>query len=121
MSENGGLSADARRVYDAIVDEQTEHPEVTTGRMLQKDGLMINGKVFAMLVRGGIGVKLPAERVTEEVDAGCGERLATRPDRPMREWLAAPFRAGAEEAWRELADEARTFVGSLPPDRPRRR
>ena len=120
MSESGGLSADARRVYDAIVAEQTELPDVTTGRMLQSDGLMINGKVFAMLVRGGLGVKLPAERVNEEVEAGRGERLATRPDRPMREWLAAPFQAGAEDAWRELADEARRFVGSLP-DRPRRR
>ena len=112
MSDNGGLSADARRVFDAIVAEQLDHPEVTTGRMLQSDGLMINGKVFAMLVRGGLGVKLPAERVTEEVEAGRGERLATRPDRPMREWLAAPLRLGAEDAWRALADEAREFVGS---------
>lgn len=121
MTKHEGLGADARRNFDAIVAEQLEHPDVTTGRMLQSQGLMIKGKVFAMLVRGGLGVKLSAERVTEEVDAGRGERLATRPDRPMREWLSAPLRPGAEDDWRALVDEARAFVGSLPPSPPRSR
>lgn len=121
MSQHEGLGTDARRAYDAIVAEQLEDPEVTTGRMLQSEGLMIKGKVFAMLVRGGLGVKLPAARVTEEVDAGRGERLATRPDRPMREWLAAPLRPGAEDDWRALVDEARSFVSLLPSSPPRSR
>ena len=71
-------------------------------------GLRVAGKIFAMLVRGELVVKLPAERVTAIVDAGQGTRFDAGKGRPMREWASVP--PESDEDWDSLADEAYAFV-----------
>jgi TfoX/Sxy family transcriptional regulator of competence genes len=74
-------------------------------------GLKVDGKLFAMLVRGRFVVKLPRGRVDALVAAGEGERFDPRRDgRVMKEWLVLDPSSGQD--WRALAEEALEFVGS---------
>ena len=76
--------------------------------MMASLGLKVGGKIFAMLVRGHLVVKLPRERVAALVDAGLGEQFDPRRDgRLMKEWLVI---AGDEPPWVEIAREAHAFV-----------
>src|SRR5215471_3537143 len=50
--------------------------------------LKIHDKIFAMLVRGTLVVKLPKPRVDALIAAGAGERFDPRQDgRLMKEWV----------------------------------
>ena len=73
-------------------------------------GLRVGGKIFAMLVRGELVVKLPRERVDELVKKGTGAAFDAGKGRPMKEWVTVPVRAGRQ--WERLADEAFHFVGA---------
>ena len=72
--------------------------------------LKVNGKIFAMLVRDQLVVKLPKARVDALIAAGEGERFDPRHDgRLMKEWLALAPSSHLE--WLALAHEALAFVG----------
>jgi len=75
----------------------------------RNEGLRVGGKIFAMLVRGELVVKLPRERVDELVDDGVAVRFDAGKGRPMKEWASVGH--GASRRWRGLVEEARTFVG----------
>jgi len=49
-----------------------------------KPGLRVDGHIFAMQVKGGLGLKLPAARVATLIGQGTGRPMATRPNRPLR-------------------------------------
>ena len=70
--------------------------------------LKVDGKIFAMLVRGKLVVKLPRERVDALVESGEGERFDAGKGKPMREWLA--LSTTSKEPWPTLAEQAMTFV-----------
>jgi hypothetical protein len=70
--------------------------------------LKANGRIFAMLVRGSLVVKLPAKRVTALVDAGEGAHFDANKGRPMKEWFA--LSPSSELDWLALAREALAFV-----------
>jgi hypothetical protein len=67
-------------------------------------GLRLDGRIFAMTVRGTLVVKLPAERVATLVATGTGRPFETAPGRRMREWLSVP--TDREAAWPALVAEA---------------
>jgi hypothetical protein len=69
--------------------------------------LSANGKIFAMLVRGKLVVKLPRQRVDELVAARAGTYFDPGHGRLMKQWIAIP--AGNTD-WVELAREAHRFV-----------
>ncbi len=69
--------------------------------------LTVNGKIFAMLVRGAFVAKLPRQRVDELVKNGTGEHFDAGRGRPMKEWVALK---GGQPGWVELAMEAHRFV-----------
>jgi hypothetical protein len=73
-------------------------------------GLRINGKIFAMLVKGELVVKLPKDRVDELVSSGAGVQFDPGHGRLMKEWASVPPDSG--EDWERLAGEALQFVGS---------
>ena len=73
--------------------------------------LKIHDKIFAMLVKGKLVVKLPKSRVDALVASGDGERFDPRHDgRLMKEWVT--IEPTSEEGWLELSREAMEFVAS---------
>jgi hypothetical protein len=71
--------------------------------------LKVRGKIFAMLMRAELVVKLPRRRVDQLVESAAGTRFDPRRDgRAMKEWVVVPP-GGAD--WLELAAEALRFVG----------
>lgn len=83
--------------------------QVTCGKMMASVGLKVNGKIFAMLVRGELVAKLPRARVDELVDAGQGHRFDPRHDgRVMKEWVVLD--GGPRARWIAIAREAHRFV-----------
>ncbi|HZJ55677.1 MAG TPA: TfoX/Sxy family protein [Myxococcaceae bacterium] len=92
-----------------VLDAFSRDRRVTSGRMMASFGLRVGGKIFAMLVRGELVVKLPADRVAELVDAGLARQFDPRRDgRLMKEWAVI---AGDEPPWVEIARQAYHFVG----------
>jgi len=88
-------------------------PEPGQSNKFGSSGLKVHGKIFAMLVRDRLVVKLPRRRVDALVSSEQGERFDPRHDgRLMREWLVlAP---SSDLDWLTLATEAVQFVGRVP-------
>ena len=101
--------------FAAIVETLVQSPDVTppfgeiqSQKRFGSDVLKIHNKVFAMLVKGRLVVKLPRQRVDMLIASGDGERFDPGHGRLMREWLAlAPT---SQQDWLPLAREAMTFV-----------
>jgi TfoX/Sxy family transcriptional regulator of competence genes len=94
--------------FAGVIAAFADDRKVTTGKMMASVGLKVNGKIFAMLVRGKFVAKLPKDRVDEIVKSGAGEYFDPRRDgRLMKEWLML---SGAKPNWIELAKEAYLFV-----------
>ncbi len=70
--------------------------------------LKANGKIFAMLVKDRLVVKLARQRVDELVEAGAGERFDPGHGRIQKEWLSVASDAIAD--WLALAIESEAFV-----------
>jgi hypothetical protein len=104
--------------FATIVEELLSNPGVTPpldGTQSKKgfgsSGLKIHNKIFAMLVRGKLVVKLPKPRVDALIASGDGERFDPRHDgRLMKEWVTVE--PTSEEGWLSLAREAMEFVAS---------
>ncbi|HET9083936.1 MAG TPA: hypothetical protein VFN41_05985 [Candidatus Limnocylindrales bacterium] len=77
-------------------------------RAFGSTSLKTDGRIFAMLVKGRLVVKLPAARVIQLVDDGAGERFDPGKGRVQKEWLVV----FAEDlaTWRAFAAEAEAFV-----------
>ncbi|MEP6639281.1 MAG: hypothetical protein ABJC39_08015 [Chloroflexota bacterium] len=115
MSEQGSSST-PERLFDAAVEWYSVDPRVTGGTGFGgSPGRRVEGRIFAMLVRGELVVKLPRHRVDDLVESGMAQWFDAGKARPMREW--ASIGADYADAWPELAAEARDFVGSLGPKR----
>ena len=70
--------------------------------------LKVHGRIFAMLVRGALVLKLPRARVDELVESGAGTRFDAGKGKPMREWFV--LSATSTRRWLPLAQEALDFV-----------
>jgi hypothetical protein len=70
-------------------------------------GLKVAGKIFAMVTRDRLVVKLPRARVEALVEAGQGEPFSSG-GRVMKEWLVV---TSPRLSWLKLAREACAFVG----------
>ncbi|MBI5287972.1 MAG: hypothetical protein HY873_03245 [Chloroflexi bacterium] len=80
---------------------------VSRGKMFGSVGLKVNGKVFAMLVKGRFVAKLPRVRADELVAAAAGDYFDPGHGRLMKEWVSVP---SGKTSWLELAREAHRFV-----------
>jgi hypothetical protein len=84
----------------------------TQGRKFGAGAIKTDGKIYAMLVRGKLVVKLPAEKVAALIADGKGANFDAGKGRPMMEWLVVdPSQEGEE--WLALAKEARAYVSSV--------
>ena len=98
------------QIWEPIAKHQRTERDVTAGTGFgTNEGLRVSGKIFAMLVRGELVVKLPKDRVDALVDSGAGRRFDAGKGRPMKEWASVP--ASASRRWKGLVEEARVFVG----------
>ena len=105
---------DAAPQWDRLVADVLAGGTATYGneggpeRAFGSTSLKTDGRIFAMLVKGRLVVKLPAARVTQLVGDGAGERFDPGKGRVQKEWLVV----FAEDltTWRALAAEAETFV-----------
>jgi hypothetical protein len=103
--------ADIRSRYEDLVDDLMGIDGVTPpagGSGFGRGALRYRGKIFAMLVRGQLVVKIPADRVIALIDAGHGSAFDANKGTAMREWL----RLDAESAlpWFPLVHEALDFA-----------
>ena len=104
--------------FAMIVEVLLSNPDVTPpsdGTQSKKgfgsSALKIQNKIFAMLVREKLVVKLPKPRVDVLITSGKGERFDPRHDgRLMKEWVTVE--STSEEEWLALAREAMEFVAS---------
>ncbi len=77
-------------------------------RAFGSTSLKTDGKIFAMLVKDRLVVKLPAARVEGLVAEGVGERFDPGHGRIQKEWLSV---TGADrDQWHALATESEAFV-----------
>ena len=97
--------------WTAIAESELEGHGVTGGTGFgRSEGLRINGKIYAMLVRDELVVKLPKDRVDELVASGVAQRFDAGRGRPMKEW--ASVSVAASRRWPRLVKDAKTFVSS---------
>jgi TfoX/Sxy family transcriptional regulator of competence genes len=98
----------AEKEFAPIVQALSGQQDITSARMFGSSGLKVNGKVFAMLVKSQLVVKLPQARVAALIASGAGERFNPGHGRLMKEWVAVSLDHKAK--WRRLAEESRDFV-----------
>ena len=101
------VAADSALRFEDLVDELTAEPGVIPPRGSSgfgRSSLRWEGRIFAMLVRGQLVVKLPAARVDALVADGEGTRFDANKGTPMREWLSLDPDSGL--AWPPLARDA---------------
>jgi len=97
--------------YADLVDALVGRPGVTPperGTGFGRSAVRYHGKIFVMLVRGRLTLKLPEHRVAELTAAGEGEPFDANKGKPMREWVS--LRQDSALAWLALATEALDFA-----------
>lgn len=99
--------------YEDLIDEFLAEDGVTPppgGGGFGRGAMRYRRKIFAMLVRGRLVLKLPRQRVDDLVAAGHGQRFDANKGTPMKEWFTLDPRSGL--AWSALAREALDFARS---------
>lgn len=100
-----------RERYEDLVDELMGIDGVTPprgGGGFGRSALRYEGKIFAMLVRGRLVLKLPAGRVAALIRSGNGAAFDANKGTPLREWLSLD--PESELGWLTLATEALDFA-----------
>jgi TfoX/Sxy family transcriptional regulator of competence genes len=104
--------SDNSRAFDSVVAAFERDPRVERPAALRRafgsNGLKVDGRIFAMLLRGALVVKVPRERVEGLVRSGRGVPFDAGRGRAMKEWVMIH----GDENWLELAREAREFVAT---------
>ena len=94
--------------FAPIVAAFAHDRQVKCGRMFSSNSVLnVNGKIFAMLTRGNLVVKLPKDRVAEMVSRGQGTHFDPGHGRLMKEWVVV---GPGKLNWIDLAREAHRFV-----------
>ena len=102
----------AEKRYAALVDKLSAIDGVTSideGKGFGSRGqLKVKGRIFAMLVRGDLVLKLPRTRVAELVALHKGTYFDAGKGKPMKEWFV--LSPASRKPWERLAHEALDFV-----------
>lgn len=101
--------SDPAAAFAAIAERLLREEGVSEGTGFGANaGLRVGGKIFAMLVRGELVVKLSAVRCVELVASGIARPFDRGQGRPLKAWIAVSETASAQ--WPALASEALAFV-----------
>lgn len=95
--------------FASLIDTLLRDAGVTQSKMFGAPGLKVRGKVFAMLVKGRLVVKLPREQVDGLVASSRGQYFDPGHGRLMKEWVAVG--PASQAMWLKLAREAKEYVG----------
>jgi TfoX/Sxy family transcriptional regulator of competence genes len=95
--------------FARVVEAFANDPRVSYGKLFASMGLKVDGRIFAMHVKGKLVAKLPKVRVDELVRSGCGQHFDPGHGRPMKEWVVVDT---GPASWLDLAREAHRFVKS---------
>lgn len=99
----------AEALFGEIAASYRDLAGVTAGTGFgSSPGLRVGGRIFAMLARGELVVKLPANRAAELVASGAARPFESTPGRPLREWVAVTHDHAS--AWARITEEAFAFV-----------
>jgi hypothetical protein len=112
VTEDPAAAADEAGRFADLVDELVGIDGVlppSGGSGFGRSALRFRRKIFAMLVRGRLVLKLPEARVSDLVAAGAGVPFDANKGIPMREWLSLDPACGLD--WLPLAREALAFAG----------
>ena len=105
----------AEERWAALVETMLAEGRATYGseegpqRAFGSTSLKTDGRIFAMLVKDRLVVKLDRRRVDALIDAGAGRRFDPGHGRLMKEWLDVGS-AASDADWLSLATEAEAFV-----------
>ena len=108
--EPGSESESAAILWDLAAELMAEDGRVVEGTIMGSRCVRVGKEFLAMPhhKKQGLVVKLPADRVSELIEAGQGESFAPA-GKVFKEWLAV---TELDEArWRELLREGLAFVG----------
>ena len=86
------------------------NPAAESARRFGSSALRVHGRIFAMVSRDRLVLKLPPRRVAEQIGSGAGNTYDAGKGRPMKEWVS--LEPARQDSWLELASEALDFVGS---------
>lgn len=104
-----GVTPDER--FEVLVEDMLRVDGVippSPGRGFGSSALKYHTKIFAMLVRGSLVLKLPRARVDALVAAGAGIRFDANKGTPMKEWLS--LNPSSRLSWADLATEALDYA-----------
>jgi hypothetical protein len=99
--------------YEDLIDGLVGTLGVTPpqgGSGFGRNAIRFQKKIFVMLVRGRLVLKLPAERVDALIAEGEGVRFDANKGTPMKEWFSLD--PESDLAWLPLAREALDFARS---------
>jgi hypothetical protein len=109
LTAEEGFAVVVAALGDAPGVAKPEAPTASAPRF-GSSALRVHGRIFAMISRGRLVLKLPATRVAELICAGEGEPYDAGKGQSMKESVALlPVR---RDQWLQLATGALEFVGS---------
>jgi hypothetical protein len=106
-----GEDGQAGKRYEDLIDGLAGIAGVTPpqgGSGFGRSAVRFQKKIFVMLVRGQLVLKLPASRVDALIAAGEGVRFDANKGTPMKEWFSLD--PESELPWLPLAREALDFA-----------
>jgi hypothetical protein len=103
---------DPQASFDAITSRLLAEPGTDDHRAILNPCLRVDGRIFAMLVREELVVKLPPARCAELVAEGVARPFDRRPGGPDRGWVTVDDLE--VDRWPALAAEALAYVRSVP-------
>jgi TfoX/Sxy family transcriptional regulator of competence genes len=97
--------------FKRIIDLFEADKDIEVTKMFGSPGIKVRGKVFAMLVKEKLVVKLSQDRVNEMVNRGEGTYFDPGHGKLMKQWVSVSDDYG--RLWPKVAREAMIYVRDL--------
>jgi hypothetical protein len=114
-AERAAQREKASALFDRLTVGYADRAGVTTGRIWHNEGMKVHNKIFAMVARGQLVVKVPAPQAQALVSDGVAVAFEPQPGRPLKEWVTVGFSEDDEgcDRWRRLIGDAYAYGCTL--------